>query len=79
MNDAFGKNQGDQLKQIESLTDDFSEKMGLAIGRQLSGFGAISKVDTGKPGISLSVTDNLSDIESTLSEMGLGLDILNGD
>ena len=53
--------------------------MGLAIGRQLSGFGAISKVDTGKPGISLSVTDNISDIESTLSEMGLGLDILNGD
>ena len=79
MNDSFGRNQGDQLKQIESMTDDFSEKMGLAIGRQLSGFGAISKIDSGKPGIGLSVTQNISDIESTLGEMGFGLDILNGD
>lgn len=61
------------------MTDDFAENMGLAIGRQMSGFGAISKIDSGKPGIGLSVTNNLSDIESTLSEMGLGLDILNGD
>ena len=75
--DAFGRNQGDQLSEIEALTDDFAETMGLGIGRKLSPFGALTGVGTigSSTGNVVKVSNNMSDIESTMT--GLEISLLN--